>query len=191
MRSLPARACPSRTSRRWAATSSGRSAISLSTSKPEAIASAEANLRGVGRIAVIASAAGLLRVDFLAAASPRVPKRGTGAAARMRDRALRELAAYSRGGSLSCPVVIDHLPPFARKVMTVLRRVPRGKTVGYGALAAQAGSPGAARAVGNAMARNPIPLWVPCHSVLSSNGLGGFSGGLDVKRKLLAMETGP
>ena len=149
---------------------------------------AELRVAGLGRIAVIAAAAGLVRVEFLARASPRIRPSGTGAAARMRDRALRELAAYPGGGSLDCPVVLDGLPPFIRRALSVLRRVPRGRTIGYGDLARRAGSPGAARASGSACARNPVPLWVPCHRVVASNGLGGFSGGLDVKRALLRLE---
>lgn len=77
---------------------------------------------------------------------------------------------------------------FHRRVYRALRRVQPGKTVTYGALARKAGRPGAARAVGRAMALNPVPLLVPCHRVVTSNQkLGGFSapGGVTVKAKLL------
>lgn len=78
---------------------------------------------------------------------------------------------------------------FAEHVLKETMKVPFGKLVSYGALAAIAGSPGAARAVGNAMARNPVPFVVPCHRVVHGDGtLGGYGGGLDLKRKLLAME---
>lgn len=83
------------------------------------------------------------------------------------------------------------VPPFARRVYEVLRRVPPGHTVSYGELARLAGSPGAARAVGRAMATNPFPLVVPCHRVLAAGGKpGGFSafGGLVAKERLLAIE---
>lgn len=150
-------------------------------------AAGEGTLPGVGRIAVVASPRGLVRVEFLADASPRVVADGDGAA--MRDRALRELVGYASGGALTCPVDLAGLPDFQRRVLTALRRVGRGRTVGYGELATRVGSPGAARAVGNACARNPVPLWVPCHRVLAAGGgIGGFSGGLDVKRALLALE---
>lgn len=152
-------------------------------------AAAEARLNGVGRIAIIASGTGLVRVEFLAAASPKVKTAGDGAAAEIRDYALRELAAYPDGGVLACPVDLDGLPPFRRRALIALRKVGRGKTISYGALAARVGSPGAARAVGSACANNPVPLWVPCHRVLAGGGkLGGFSGGLDVKRALLRLE---
>lgn len=152
-------------------------------------AAAETRLAGVGRVAVVASAAGLVRVEFLADASPRVARMGSGAAAALRDRAIAELAAYRDGGALECPVDLSGLPPFATRALRLLAKVPRGRTVSYGELAARAGSPGAARAVGNACAHNPVPLWIPCHRVLAGGGrLGGFSGGLDVKRALLAIE---
>ncbi len=153
-------------------------------------AATEARLAGVGRIAIIASGTGLVRVEFLADASPKVKTTGDGAAAEIRDYALRELAAYPDGGVLACPVDLDGLPPFRRRALIALRKVGRGKTISYGALAARVGSPGAARAVGSACANNPVPLWVPCHRVLAGGGkLGGFSGGLDVKRALLALEA--
>jgi methylated-DNA-[protein]-cysteine S-methyltransferase len=83
------------------------------------------------------------------------------------------------------------IPPFARKVYRVLRRVPAGRTVTYADLAKAAGSPRAARAVGQAMATNPFVIIVPCHRVLTSSGMaGGFSafGGTKTKLLLLARE---
>jgi methylated-DNA-[protein]-cysteine S-methyltransferase len=76
-------------------------------------------------------------------------------------------------------------------IYAVLRTVPFGRTTTYGELAEQAGHPGAARAVGVAMARNPWPIVVPCHRVLAKHGmLGGFSapGGVLTKRRLLELE---
>lgn len=68
-------------------------------------------------------------------------------------------------------------------------RIPRGATMSYGEIAAKLNNPRASRAVGGACGANPIPLLVPCHRVLAANGrLGGFSGGLDWKRRLLAIE---
>ncbi len=78
---------------------------------------------------------------------------------------------------------------FSRCVYEATAAIPRGQVVTYGELAASAGSPKAARAVGTCMAQNPLPLLVPCHRVLASNGLGGFSGGgLPVKLQLLSAE---
>ena len=78
---------------------------------------------------------------------------------------------------------------FQRRVWSVVRNIPYGETRSYSQIARQAGSPGAARAVGRAMATNPVPIVVPCHRVIGSDGnLRGFGGGLDLKRRLLEME---
>lgn len=90
-------------------------------------------------------------------------------------------------------VDLEHLTPFARKVCAACRRIPWGQTRSYGQLAAVAGRPGAARAVGSVMAKNRVPLVVPCHRVIASGGhLGGYSApqGISLKRRLLAMESG-
>ncbi len=82
------------------------------------------------------------------------------------------------------------LTDFQRRVHDACAAIPYGSTVTYGELAAKVGSPGAARAVGQVMATNPVPLVHPCHRVLASGGgLGGFGGGLPMKRRLLAMEA--
>jgi methylated-DNA-[protein]-cysteine S-methyltransferase len=93
---------------------------------------------------------------------------------------------------LDLPLDLDHLGPFTRRVIDACRAVAPGRTVSYADLAVQAGSPGAARAVGNAMARNRFPLIVPCHRVVGAKGhLGGYSApqGLAMKRRLLAAES--
>ena len=89
---------------------------------------------------------------------------------------------------------------FERNVLTALAKVRHGSSVSYGELAVAIGSPRAARAVGGALGKNPIPLLLPCHRVLSANGIGGYGGGagsrwrpggkapLDFKRALLASE---
>ena len=84
------------------------------------------------------------------------------------------------------------LSEFARTVLDALTRVPRGQMVSYGWLAARAGRPKAARAVGRIMAQNPFPLVIPCHRVVGANGaLTGFGPGLDMKRYLLGREGAP
>lgn len=78
---------------------------------------------------------------------------------------------------------------FRKTVWTVLSKIPFGTTVSYSELAKMVDRPGAARAVGSAMANNPIPILVPCHRVLHADGgLGGFGGGLDVKEWLINFE---
>ena len=78
---------------------------------------------------------------------------------------------------------------FQRRVWSLTRAIPRGETRTYGKLAREAGSPNAARAVGQSMARNPWPVIVPCHRVVGHDGrLTGFGGGVEMKRKMLVME---
>ena len=78
---------------------------------------------------------------------------------------------------------------FRRQVLEQLCRVPFGETVSYGDLAAAVGNPRAARAVGGAVGSNPLAIVVPCHRVLAADGgIGGFGGGLEAKRTLLAIE---
>ncbi len=87
------------------------------------------------------------------------------------------------------PLDLSAGTPFQQRVWAELRRIKTGETRSYGELAAALGKPGAARAVGGACGANPIPLLVPCHRVLAANRkLGGFSGGLCWKRRLLARE---
>jgi methylated-DNA-[protein]-cysteine S-methyltransferase len=82
--------------------------------------------------------------------------------------------------------------PFQQQVWRQLQAIPYGQTISYGELAQRLGKPGAARAVGLANGANPIPLIVPCHRVIGSNGqLTGYGGGLPIKRALLALEQRP
>ncbi len=83
------------------------------------------------------------------------------------------------------------LTPFQRSVLTTVQEVPRGEYLTYGELARRIGKPGAARAVGQALGRNPIPILIPCHRVLAADGsLGGYSGrgGVRTKEALLRLE---
>jgi methylated-DNA-[protein]-cysteine S-methyltransferase len=107
--------------------------------------------------------------------------------ARERD-ALSEY--FEADKTLDLPVDLQLMhAPFRRAVLEKLREVPRGATVSYGELAARAGNPKAARAVGSACARNPVPIAVPCHRVLPGTGrLGNYGGGPDRKRALLELE---
>jgi methylated-DNA-[protein]-cysteine S-methyltransferase len=165
----------------------------------------------VGRIAVAATGRGLVRIDLpkdssvgvpLAACPPvRTPKntggqaasgtRASAASARMAERARREILEYLSGRrrTFTVPVDLSGLPPFHAKALRAAGRIPFGRTRTYADLAASLGRPRGARAVGQAMARNPVPLVVPCHRVVGRSGLGGYGGGLDLKRRLLAIEN--
>jgi methylated-DNA-[protein]-cysteine S-methyltransferase len=104
----------------------------------------------------------------------------------------RWVADWFAGKGTPVPLGIEG-SPFFRRVYEVVRRIPAGQTLTYGEVARAAGRPGAARAVGNAMAQNQLCLFVPCHRVVGTGGLGGYSGagGLATKRRLLALEGVP
>ena len=105
---------------------------------------------------------------------------------------LERLRAYYAGHPVAfddIPLDLEEYPAFYRAVWERLREVKRGEVITYGELARRVGKPGAARAVGRAMAANPVPPIVPCHRVIASNGrLGGYGGGLEMKARLLRME---
>ena len=112
---------------------------------------------------------------------------GAGAAGRVR----RELDEYFQGRrtEFSTPIDWRLSHGFLLRAREACYAIPYGSVRTYSELAAAAGSPRAVRAAGNAMARNPIPIVVPCHRVLRTGGnLGGYGGGLDVKRWLLGLE---
>ncbi|KUN87344.1 cysteine methyltransferase [Streptomyces bungoensis] len=106
--------------------------------------------------------------------------------------AVRQVEAYLAGGRRTFDLPLDWslISGFNRQVLRELASgVPYGTVVGYGDLAGRVGQPGGAQAVGAAMGANPLPVVVPCHRVVESDGgIGGFGGGLETKRRLLALE---
>ncbi len=107
------------------------------------------------------------------------------------DRIRRELDEYFEGRRKRFDMPLDWslVSGFNRKVLEATARIPYGGVSTYADMARSAGSPRAARAAGNALHNNPIPIVVPCHRVLhSGGGLGGYGGGLDMKRHLLKLE---
>ena len=111
-------------------------------------------------------------------------------------RAIRELAdqiqGYLKGDAVDFRlslVDLEQCSQFQRRVLLTEYGIPRGRVSTYGRIAMRLGAPSAARAVGTALARNPFPIIIPCHRAISSNGeLGGFRGGLKMKRALLELE---
>lgn len=165
----------------------------------------------LGAIVLLASPRGLRRV-FLSPAGEmrRSPEGGERPGDRRQGRLRRDAAALAtamlgedglhplveqvqaylagRQTSLDWPLDLEG-SPFDLRVWEEARRIPYGSTVTYGELAATLGGPGLARAVGQALARNPVPLFIPCHRVVAGGGnLGGFSAGLGWKRFLLELE---
>ncbi|MEV7865987.1 methylated-DNA--[protein]-cysteine S-methyltransferase [Streptomyces sp. NPDC088124] len=157
---------------------------------------------GIGPLLLAATGQGLVSVVFHA--GPGVRER---ALAQLGDRlgtepvesasgllagAIRELSAYFAGDLREFGLPLDWTlsSGFNRQVLRELAvGVPYGTVVGYGDLARRVGQPAAAQAVGAAMGSNPLPVVVPCHRVVESDGgLGGFGGGLETKRRLLALE---
>ncbi len=105
---------------------------------------------------------------------------------------LRRFAREFADDFTDVPLSFAGISPFARRALTACRQIPLGTTITYAELARRGGSPGAARAAGNTMARNRFPLIVPCHRVVGAGGqLGGYSApdGLVMKRRLLAAEA--
>jgi len=90
----------------------------------------------------------------------------------------------------SVPLDLSGATPFQLRVWEETRKIPYGTTATYGDLALRLGIPGGARAVGQALKKNPIPIIIPCHRVIGRKGLTGFRGGLDWKRRLINLESG-
>jgi methylated-DNA-[protein]-cysteine S-methyltransferase len=115
------------------------------------------------------------------------------ASARRLDEPRHELDEYFSGRRQHFEVPLDWqlTRGFGRRVLEATARIPFGSVSTYKDVAAEAGSPRASRAAGNALGANPIPIIVPCHRVLhTTGGLGGYTGGLERKRLLLEIERG-
>jgi len=142
----------------------------------------------VGVLRVTASDDGVVAVDRVSSAGT---KRGTPPAERHAERAVRELREYFARKRTKFTVSLDlDGTVFQQRAWAAMRRIPYGKTISYAQQAKWIRSPRAVRAVGSANGANPIPIIVPCHRVVASNGgLGGYALGLAMKRWLLAHES--
>jgi methylated-DNA-[protein]-cysteine S-methyltransferase len=104
---------------------------------------------------------------------------------------IRELSSYFEGTNTKFSQEIRFLTgtDFERKVWSVLNEIPYGETKTYKWVAQRAGKPSAVRAVGRALSKNPVPIAIPCHRVIESDGsIGGYSSGVNIKKRLLEME---
>ena len=155
----------------------------------------------VGRLLLAATGEGLVCLHYVnrdddleqsleqlaARLSPRVLR-----APRRLDVPRRELDEFFAGSRRDFDIPLDYSmvkPGFTRRVLEQTARIPFGETVSYKGIAGRAGNERAFRAAGTALGSNPLPIVVPCHRVLhAGGGLGGYTGGLEIKRKLLAIE---
>lgn len=145
----------------------------------------------IGDLTIVAENDAIVAIEM----SPARPETTVGAerddAHPLLNEAKRQLDAYFRGelNTFSLPLRPAGTD-FQRRVWKALERIPYGGTASYGDIAKAIGAPGSSRAVGAANGANPLPIVVPCHRVIGSNGsLTGYGGGIDRKRRLLALET--
>lgn len=144
----------------------------------------------VGPLLLVADDGGLRRIDFVNGRKPVQPDPQWHDDAEQLREIIRQLRAYFAGELETFN--LDLAPqgtPFQLTVWKQLCEIPFGETISYGELARRIGNPNAPRAVGLANGSNPIPIVIPCHRVIGSNGkLTGYGGGLPIKEKLLALE---
>jgi len=153
----------------------------------------------VGPLLLAASDRGLCAVSFGSSLDDflrRVERRGfrpAPSSERVRE-AVKQLREYFAGRRRRFDMTVDLAgqTPFQRQVLEATARVPAGSVASYGDIARAIGRPRATRAVGAALGQNPVPLVVPCHRIIGSDGgLHGYGGGLDIKEKLLRLEEAP
>ncbi len=163
--------------------------------RPKKIVRYASRVTPIGRIFAAATSDGITDIsinggkkDFL----KRLKEKGM---APVEDRAclekvFRELDAYLSGRPVRFSAALDLCgTPFELSVWKSLRKIPRGRTLCYGDVARLLKKPGAARAVGNACGKNPVPIIIPCHRVTKGDGgIGGYTGGAGIKKALLDME---
>jgi methylated-DNA-[protein]-cysteine S-methyltransferase len=156
----------------------------------------------IGRCGIAWGARGIAGVQLPEAGEPetrarmlhRFPAAGEAIPPPEVQRAIDSIIGLLRGeASDLSPIALDldGVPEFHCRVYEAARTIPPGNTLSYGDIARRVGAPGAARAVGQALGRNPFPIIVPCHRVLAAGGkIGGFSaqGGVATKRRMLAIE---
>lgn len=137
-----------------------------------------------------ASGKGLVSIDVVRRASTSASRAPKGPAGSILDRTRRQLEQYFAGRRRSFDVPLDlRGTDFQLAAWRAMTRIPYGTTISYADQARSIGKPTAFRAVGSANGRNPVPIIVPCHRVLASDGtLGGYSLGLSMKRRLLSLE---
>ena len=145
----------------------------------------------LGRLRLLTNGRRLVSVELPAAPAEGATEGTMRGGHRLLDKLIAQLQAYAAGQSVRFDVPLDLSAGtvFQQAVWRTLQKIPRGETRSYAWVARQIGKPKAARAVGAACGANPLPIIVPCHRVVASDGsLGGFAGGVQLKRRLLALE---
>jgi len=144
----------------------------------------------IGRLLVAGDEKGLRHISFPSGKSPLQPGSAWKEGCNALGEAIRQLHAYFEGELKTFSLTLAPWgTPFQLSVLRALQEIPYGQTISYGELARRVGRPRASRAVGAANARNPLPIVIPCHRVIGSDGsLTGFGGGLAAKKRLLALE---
>jgi methylated-DNA-[protein]-cysteine S-methyltransferase len=146
----------------------------------------------LGSLYLVASAAGLRGVYWTKQAFPMLSAlQAKSMEASVLSRSAEEISEYLSGKRKSFEFPVDPVgTPFQKRVWLQLQKIPYGRTCSYGEIARKLKKPRAVRAVGTANARNPLCIVIPCHRVIASNGtLGGYSGGLKKKQRLLSLES--
>jgi len=167
-----------------------KSTIDRRDATPEALAHVRVDVGGFGTLWLAFSSEGLCEVTLPGGVEP-APARVGAVNASMVSEACVLLENYFAGQRVDFSAIRLDLrgTEFQRRVWAELQTIPHGAVATYKSIAAAIGRPRGGRAVGMANARNPIPIIVPCHRVVETGRtLGGFSGGVELKRKLLALE---
>jgi methylated-DNA-[protein]-cysteine S-methyltransferase len=144
----------------------------------------------VGPLLLVADEAGLRQILFVNGRHQARPEPSWKEDGAPLEKTISQLRSYFAGEREEFDLTLaPEGTPFQQKVWKRLCEIPYGETISYGELAKQIGNPQASRAVGLANGSNPIPIVIPCHRVIGSNGkLTGYGGGLPIKEKLLALE---
>ena len=152
----------------------------------------------IGKIYIVALKEGVVKISFSTHSAQELDEYcqnnfGTGIreGSEYTQYAKQQILKYLEGNFQPLNFSVIHInSPFRKKVLEAERNIPYGETRSYGEVAKMVNNPRASRAVGSANAENPLPLYFPCHRIISSNGsLGGYGGGLGVKKYLLDLEA--
>lgn len=144
----------------------------------------------IGTLLLVANERGLERIEFPVTSGTHTINPAWSRGGAIVEETARQLSEYFAGERQQFDLPLNASgTTFMKSVWEELTRIPFGETTSYGSIANTLGKPSAARAIGSANGKNPIPIVVPCHRVIGADGsLTGFAGGLDIKRQLLELE---